>query len=214
MARFVFMTLIVAAAGAAAGFGIFALLLGGTPKIAVMDGPLMVTNFNEGVIEFELANALETKLEFVERDPDIKAVVIRINSPGGEVTSSERLFARVASVRESKPVVISAQWLLASGAYMMAMGANHIVASPGSNVGSIGVIGTIFPPANPSEFQFGTGVSKALGGSQRSGLQELELLKESFYTLVASQRATGCGSPRRTSSPARRGSASSRSGLG
>ncbi len=188
MLRFSIISLVLAVICGFIGYGIFAIGLGGTPKIAILNGPLIVTDFNEGVIEFELANALETKLEFVERDADIKAVVIRVNSPGGEATSSERLFLRVASVREKKPVVISAQWLLASGGYMMAMGANHIVANPTSNVGSIGVISGVGSPFPPSEFTVGTGPLKALGQSARATLQELELAKESFYALVNSQR--------------------------
>ena len=188
MGRFLAITLVAAIAGAALGWGIFNYALGGTPKIAVMDGPLILTDFDEGVIEFELAKIIATKVEFVARDPDIKAVVIRINSPGGEATSSERLYHELAQLRESKPVVISAQWLLASGGYMMSMGANHIVASPTSNVGSIGVVGTVLPPLSPSEFQIGTGPQKTLGASQRATLRELELAKEVFYTIVVSER--------------------------
>lgn len=188
MGRFLTFTLVAAIAGAAIGWGIFNYALGGTPKIAVMDGPLLVTNFDEGVIEFGMAKTLATKIEFVARDPDIKAVVVRVNSPGGEATSSERLYAELAQLRESKPVVISAQWLLASGGYMMAMGANHIVASPTSNVGSIGVVGTVLPQLRPSEFQIGTGPEKTLGGSPRDELRELELAKEAFYTVVATER--------------------------
>ena len=188
MGRFLAGTVVAVIVGAAVGWGIFSFALGGTPKIAVMDGPLVVNSFDEGVIEFALAKTLATKIEFVARDPSIKAVVIRINSPGGEATSSERLYGEVAHLREKKPVVISAQWLLASGAYMMSMGANYIVASPTSNVGSIGVIGTIFPPLLPSEFQIGTGPEKTLGQSQRAGVRELELAKESFYTIVVTER--------------------------
>ena len=188
MVRFVSISVVMALLGAAVGYGIYLYGLGGTPKVAVMNGPLIVTDFDEGVIEFELANALEIKLDFVANDPDIKAVVIRMSSPGGEVTSSERLFSRVASLREEKPVVVSAQWLLASGAYMMSLGANYVFASPGTNVGSIGVIGFVFPRLLPSEFEVGTGPSKTLGPSERTDLEELELLKEGFYRMVQSQR--------------------------
>lgn len=188
MTRTILFLVVFAVLGAAAGYAIFSYGLGGTPKVAVMNGPLWVTDFNQGVINFELANAIETKLDFVANDPDIKAVVVRINSPGGEATSSERLLSAMANVRRGKPVVVSSQWLLASGAYMMALGANYVFATSISDVGSIGVVSFIFPRSPPSEFVLGTGPSKAVGPSERTSLEELELAKESFYAMVQSQR--------------------------
>ena len=188
MKRLIVSLAVLAVAGAGAGYAVFSLVLGGTPKIAVMNGPLVVEDFDQGVITFELANAILTKLDFAASDPDIKALVVRINSPGGEATSSERLYAAMADVRRQIPVVVSAQWLLASGGYMMAMGANHVFANSGSNVGSIGVVSFVSPRGFPSEFQVGTGPSKVVGPSERDLFEELELLKETFYALVASER--------------------------
>ncbi|MCI0779066.1 MAG: S49 family peptidase [Chloroflexi bacterium] len=188
MTRLVVLLSVLAIAGAGAGYALFAFVLGGTPKIAVMNGPLVVVDFDEGVITFELANAILTKLDFAAADPDIKALVVRINSPGGEATSSERLYAAMADVRREMPVVVSAQWLLASGGYMMAMGANHIFADSGSNIGSIGVVSFVAPRGFPSEFRIGTGPSKVVGPSERVLFEELEVLKEAFYALVASER--------------------------
>ena len=188
MVRITAALVVLALAGAGAGYALFSYGLGGTPKVAVMNGPLWVIDFDEGVIDFELASAVIAKLDFAASDPDIKALVVRINSPGGEVTSSERLYAAMADVRRDMPVVVSSQWLLASGSYMMAMGANWVFANPGSTVGSIGVVSFVTPRAAPSEFQIGTGPSKAVGPSERALLQELELLKESFYALVQSER--------------------------
>ena len=188
MTRLIVSLAVLALAGAGAGYALFSFGLGGTPKIAVMNGPLIVDDFDQGVITFELANAILTKLDFAASDPDIKALVVRINSPGGEATSSERLYAAMADVRREIPVVVSAQWLLASGGYMMAMGANHIFANSASNVGSIGVVSFVSPRGFPSEFQVGTGPSKVVGPSERTLYEELELIKESFYAIVASER--------------------------
>ena len=188
MTRLIVSLAVLALAGAGAGYALFSFGLGGTPKIAVMNGPLVVDDFDQGVITFELANAILTKLDFAASDPDIKALVVRINSPGGEATSSERLYAAMADVRREIPVVVSAQWLLASGGYMMAMGANHVFANSGSNVGSIGVVSFVSPRGFPSEFQVGTGPSKVVGPSERTLFEELELMKEAFYAIVASER--------------------------
>lgn len=73
-----------------------------------------------------------------EDDDAVKAIVIRIDSPGGTVAASQEIAAYVAACE--KPVVVSVGDLCASGAYMVASQADSIVAMPGSSVGSIGVI--------------------------------------------------------------------------
>jgi protease-4 len=74
-------------------------------------------------------------------DKSIKAIILRINSPGGGVSASQEMYEEVKRTRESgKPVVVSIGSIGASGGYYVACGANTIIANPGSLVGSIGVI--------------------------------------------------------------------------
>jgi len=75
-------------------------------------------------------------------DHSVKAVVLRINSPGGSVTSSDTMYDALLRFRAKthKPVIAAAQDVDASGAYYLSCGADKIVASPTSIVGSIGVI--------------------------------------------------------------------------
>lgn len=74
-------------------------------------------------------------------DKSIKAIVLRINSPGGGVAASQEMYEAIRKVRDSgKPVVASISSLGASGGYYAACGANIIAADPGSLVGSIGVV--------------------------------------------------------------------------
>jgi protease-4 len=82
--RFLLITLLLIVAGVAAGFGVFNVGLGGDPKIAVMDGTL-------DVIDDELTAAIKIKMRFVADNDDVKAVVVRINSPGGSASASEEL---------------------------------------------------------------------------------------------------------------------------
>jgi protease-4 len=77
--------------------------------------------------------------EFAERD-DIKAVIIRINSPGGSVAPSQEIYGEVKRLSEQKKVVASMSSVAASGGYYIALGADKIVANPGTITGSIGVI--------------------------------------------------------------------------
>lgn len=82
------------------------------------------------------------QLERAERDSSIRAVVLRINSPGGTVTGSDTLYELVTRFRAKtgKPVIASCQEICASGGYYLACGSDAIVAQPTSLVGSIGVI--------------------------------------------------------------------------
>ena len=77
--------------------------------------------------------------EFSERS-DIKAVVIRINSPGGSVAPSQEIYSEIKRLRERKKVVASMSSVAASGGYYIAVAAEKIVANPGTITGSIGVI--------------------------------------------------------------------------
>ena len=79
-------------------------------------------------------------LDRLERNPRIRAVVLDIDSPGGAVTASESLYAKVRRLRQKKPVVAFIRGSGTSGAYMAACPATKVIALPGSIVGSIGVI--------------------------------------------------------------------------
>lgn len=74
------------------------------------------------------------------KDDSVKAIVLRIDSPGGTVAASQEIMLAVRRAAEEKPVVTSVGDVCASGAYMVAAQTDEIIASPGSTVGSIGVI--------------------------------------------------------------------------
>jgi protease-4 len=83
------------------------------------------------------------KLDKARADEDVKAVVLRINSPGGGVTASDIMYHRLRTFRKQRPdveVVAIIEDVGASGAYYLACGADTILAHPSSIVGSIGVI--------------------------------------------------------------------------
>src|SRR5437763_1022286 len=86
------------------------------------------------------------QLKKAERDPAVKAIVLRINSPGGTVSASDLMYNEVLRFKErsKKVVVASAQDIVASGAYYVACSADKIVVQPTSVIGSIGVIFNTF----------------------------------------------------------------------
>ena len=84
----------------------------------------------------DIKNALRVALE----DDEVKAVVLAIDSPGGEVTASDIIYHEVLKVQREKPVVVAMSSLAASGAYYIACAADWIVANDTTFTGSIGVI--------------------------------------------------------------------------
>ena len=77
-------------------------------------------------------------------DPDIKAIVLRVNSPGGSALASEVIRSELESTQKAKPVVVSMGTVAASGGYWISTVANRVFAEPGTITGSIGVFG-LFP---------------------------------------------------------------------
>ncbi|HID91439.1 TPA: signal peptide peptidase SppA [Candidatus Bathyarchaeota archaeon] len=83
-------------------------------------------------------------LKEAREDPSIKAVLIRVNSPGGQAAASQEIYREIMRIRRAgKPVVVSIGDIATSGGYYVASAADKIVAEPGALTGSIGVISTI-----------------------------------------------------------------------
>lgn len=80
-------------------------------------------------------------MERLEQDDDVKAVVLRINSPGGSALASDRMWQAARNLAEVKPLIASVGDMAASGGYYIASAADEILAHPNSLVGSIGVVG-------------------------------------------------------------------------
>jgi protease-4 len=94
----------------------------------------------DGIVGKELA----ADLREVRRDSSIKAVVLRISSPGGSALASELICREMALLKQVKPVIVSMGDVAASGGYYVSCPATCIMASPGTITGSIGVFGVLF----------------------------------------------------------------------
>lgn len=86
-------------------------------------------------------------IEALAKDDNVKAVVIRINSGGGDAYASEQMWHQIMELKKVKPVVVSMGGMAASGGYYMSCAASWIVAEPTTLTGSIGIFGT-FPDAH------------------------------------------------------------------
>lgn len=134
-------------------FALFSLL---TKKTPTPDGPAVALVFAEGVIvdgeggdgmfsESGVGSeAIRKAIRIAARDENIKAIVIRIDSPGGSALASEVMWQCVRHLAGKKPVIISIGSMAASGGYYLASAGDHIFADPSAIVGSIGVVGGKF----------------------------------------------------------------------
>ena len=111
-------------------------------RIAVVfaKGPILYGEGSESIIAQGIF--VET-LEELSKDDWIKAVVLRVDSPGGSALTSELIWRAIEKLKKSKPVIVSMGNVAASGGYYIAAGADHIFADPLSITGSIGVFATL-----------------------------------------------------------------------
>lgn len=121
-------------------------------KIAIIDVSGVISGGGEGEGFFDSDStvvSLSKKLHRAGEDPRVKAVILRIDSPGGGVNASDTMHREVVRFREeyNVPVYASMQTLAASGGFYVAMGCDHVYAHPTTVTGSIGVI-SVFPGAS------------------------------------------------------------------
>lgn len=90
------------------------------------------------------ADTFVEEIRKAREDKDIKAIVLRVNSPGGEFRSSDMIWREIELAKESKPVIASMSDYAASGGYYLSMGCDTIVAQPHTITGSIGIFGVMF----------------------------------------------------------------------
>ena len=175
---------VMVALGIAAGALAFVYLTPGKPSIGVIEVPYTVINDRS-------AYAIGQYLDYARRDDSIKAVVINLSSPGGGAAASERLYNETRRLREEKPVVLVMGNLVASGGYMMSMGASYTYAQTASLVGNVGVIYTGAPPVIPElpgEDLVFSSPRKLDGGTRREWIGAVDILKEAFVQTVVSER--------------------------
>lgn len=135
-----------------AALQLWAQILGGPQKrrstkdsiaIVYVDGPIMLGKPEAspfGPTSGAYSESIRTSLAKIANDPRVKAVVMRVNSPGGSATASEIILQAAKLVAERKPVVVSMSTVAASGGYYVSCAAERIFADSGTITGSIGVV--------------------------------------------------------------------------
>lgn len=161
---------------------------GASDKVAVIDIRGLITEKEDGGLFSGAASSVDelvARLQVAENDRYVKAVILRINSPGGTVTASDMMFREVRRFVDEtkKPVVASLGEVAASGGYYLALSADRIIAEPTSITGSIGVI---IPTVNVSEGLSKIGIkSRSIkSGKNKDLANPLEPMREEQYAVL------------------------------
>jgi protease IV len=174
----------------------------GESETFVESGDLAILKV-EGVI-FDSEDIMKSIRELEDKD-EIKAVVVRINSPGGAVAPSQEIFDAVKRLRESKSVICSLGDVAASGGYYIAAACDRIVSNPGTLTGSIGVImhfvnlKDLYTWAKVEPFIIKAGRYKDMGAENRPMTEEEKKLLQEMIDQVHAQFKTAVESGRKLS---------------
>ncbi|TDT46947.1 protease-4 [Maribacter spongiicola] len=116
-------------------------------------------------------------------DKKVKAIVLRVNSPGGSALTSDIIWREVALAKKVKPVIVSMGNVAASGGYYIAAGADKIFAEPTTITGSIGVFGTV---PNMTELADNIGINAEQVGTNKNAVEYslFEPMQESFKNQI------------------------------
>ena len=157
---------------------------GGSDRVAHIDleGIITASPSHGGT---SMVDDFREMVEAAANDQKVKAIVIRINSPGGEVTASDRLHRIIQEADKKKPVVAYLDTIAASGGYYAACGSRRMIAHPTSFTGSIGVImqsvkyGELFEKVGVSMETYKSGAMKdLLSGTRVTSPEEIALVNE------------------------------------
>ena len=151
-------------------------------RIAVIyaQGDIMYGKGDENYIGPEL---IIESLKKARKTKNIKAIVLRVNSPGGSALASDIIWREVEITKKDKPVVVSMGNLAASGGYYISCNADKIVADPTTITGSIGVFGMV---PNISEFADRIGINAEQVGTNKRSLNYslFEPMSDDFYRVT------------------------------
>lgn len=137
----------------------------------------------EGDVNVIGEGSIKRSLEEARKDDDVKAIVLRVNSPGGSALTSELIWREIEITKKVKPVVVSMGNYAASGGYYIAANADRIFAEPNTITGSIGVFGML-PNMNQLGKNIGINAEQVQTHTNASGYSVFEPIDENFKGYV------------------------------
>lgn len=137
----------------------------------------------EGDVNVIGEGSIKRSLQEAREDDDVKAIVLRVNSPGGSALTSELIWREIEITKKTKPVVVSMGNYAASGGYYIAANADRIFAEPNTITGSIGVFGML-PNMNQLGKNIGINAEQVKTHENASGYSIFEPMDENFKGFV------------------------------
>ncbi len=134
------------------------------------------------------AEFFKLQLAEIALDDSIKAVVVVIDSPGGEVAPTQDMYYELLSLRQQMPVVGSINGVAASGGYYLALATDPIFAKPNSTIGNVGVWGFAPPELTITEVILASGPFKLTATNTEEFTREIEGMKQEFLNTVLAAR--------------------------
>lgn len=137
----------------------------------------------EGDVNVIGEGSIKRSLQEAREDDDVKAIVLRVDSPGGNALTSELIWREIEITKKSKPVVVSMGNYAASGGYYIAANADRIFAEPNTITGSIGVFGML-PNMTQLGKNIGINAEQVKTHENASGYSVFEPIDENFKDFV------------------------------
>lgn len=159
------------------------LILGLLAASAVPRPVVGVIRLEDAIYTYSAQNTIK-QIQYAIDHPEVRAVVLVMDSPGGTVVDTESIYMELTRLREKKPVVTVVNGMAASGGYYLSVNTDYIFAKPTSLVGNIGVIGYLPPSPFVIEDIITTGPYKLWGAPRDSDMRQVEMIKEGFFQAV------------------------------
>jgi protease-4 len=140
-------------------------------------------NGGEGDVDYIGELSINRSLKEAREDDDVKAVVLRVDSPGGSALVSDLIWREIELTKKVKPVVVSMGNLAASGGYYIACNANTIFAEPTTITGSIGVFGML-PNVHGFATKYGVNAEQVQTHKNAVGYSIFEPISEEYKTIA------------------------------
>ncbi|MGG5505394.1 MULTISPECIES: signal peptide peptidase SppA [unclassified Myroides] len=137
----------------------------------------------EGNVSFIGEGSINRALQKARKNDKVKAIVLRVNSPGGSALTSDLIWREIELTKKVKPVIVSMGDLAASGGYYIASGADHIFADPATITGSIGVFGML-PNFSTLATKYGVNAEQVKTHQNAASYSPFRKVDESFKTEV------------------------------
>lgn len=134
------------------------------------------------------ADFVMKQIDEARADPRVKAIVLQMDSPGGEVPATQVLYLELLDLRKDMPLVGSIDSIAASGGYYSVIATDPIYAKPSSTIGNIGVWGFIPSEIGVNDVILASGPFKLTASNRDEFLREIDAIKQEFIATVVAQR--------------------------